>query len=245
VKNKSPKFPFPAPIELAKLAAILRPESEPASALKKAMEFYTEALLFHRDLPSKLEELVEQFGSDEQRKAIQTKALNVLLDVSRGAAEVSGKPIQSGELRRLLPKRAFPPPPVEAKCLRHFPEKQNDDPARKYLHEQLHEANMLFKKPTTLLGYIREKWSSLRPAWLASLPEGSVTRPSEWLAIADECIEAGKRTENGMEVYDIPKAVLDGVVEHRRETKRKSWHKSHAEKRRKKFRRAKSQKSSV
>ena len=37
----------PDPMELAKLAAILRPNLEPNAALKTAMKFYIEAVFFH------------------------------------------------------------------------------------------------------------------------------------------------------------------------------------------------------
>ncbi len=37
---------MPNPVELANLAAILAPKAKPAAALKRAMEFYVEALFF-------------------------------------------------------------------------------------------------------------------------------------------------------------------------------------------------------
>ena len=54
MKNKPTKFPLPEPIELAKLAAILRPQSQATIALKAAMEFYVEAVLFCRELQQRL-----------------------------------------------------------------------------------------------------------------------------------------------------------------------------------------------
>jgi hypothetical protein len=69
MKNKEPRFPLPKPIELAKLAAILRrdPYSKPASALKVAMEFYVEAVRFCGECASmSSEDLIAKFGSEER-----------------------------------------------------------------------------------------------------------------------------------------------------------------------------------
>jgi hypothetical protein len=59
-------LPLPQPMELAKLAAILRPGSKANEALKTAMEFYVEAVLFSSELPSSFEELVTKFGNDKR-----------------------------------------------------------------------------------------------------------------------------------------------------------------------------------
>jgi hypothetical protein len=67
---KKSNLPKPEPIELAKLAAILRPDFQPKAALKTAMQFYVEAVLFSRELPSTLEELLNQFGSEERQREI-------------------------------------------------------------------------------------------------------------------------------------------------------------------------------
>jgi hypothetical protein len=70
VKTKGSKFPPPEPIELAKLAAILQPESEPAGALKVAMKFYVEALLFCQESASmSFEDLIARFGSEKRHLA--------------------------------------------------------------------------------------------------------------------------------------------------------------------------------
>jgi hypothetical protein len=67
-KDKVSKFPLPKPIELAKLAGILGPNFQrPAEALKVAMEWYFEAVLFARELPSTPEELLIKFGSQERQ----------------------------------------------------------------------------------------------------------------------------------------------------------------------------------
>ena len=58
------------PMELAKLAAILRPRSSPKAALKTAMQFYVEAVLFCRQYSSKtLQELLAEFGSEETQRS--------------------------------------------------------------------------------------------------------------------------------------------------------------------------------
>jgi hypothetical protein len=67
MKNKASKSPLPEPIELAKLAAILRrdPDSKPASALKVAMEFYLEAVILCRECAAmNFEDLITKFGSE-------------------------------------------------------------------------------------------------------------------------------------------------------------------------------------
>jgi hypothetical protein len=69
MKTKASKSPLPEPIELAKLAAILRrdPNSKPASALKVAMEFYLEAVILCRECASmSFEDLIAKFGSEKR-----------------------------------------------------------------------------------------------------------------------------------------------------------------------------------
>jgi hypothetical protein len=61
-------IPCPGPLELATLAAILVPGHPPEFGMQEAMEFYLEAVLFSRELPSDLDGLVTLFGS-AQRKA--------------------------------------------------------------------------------------------------------------------------------------------------------------------------------
>jgi hypothetical protein len=74
VKDKGSKFPLPKPIEIATLAAILRPDSQPADAMKVAMEFYVEAVLFCQESSSlSFEDIVEKFGSGKRYVAFMTK----------------------------------------------------------------------------------------------------------------------------------------------------------------------------
>jgi hypothetical protein len=63
-------FPPPDPMELATLAAILRPDfSRAADALAVAMRWYFEAVLFCRELPSNFDELFQKFASHERQGA--------------------------------------------------------------------------------------------------------------------------------------------------------------------------------
>lgn len=76
VKNKASKFALPDPMELAKLAAILsqglgaNTDREVKAALTKALQFYLEAVFFHREQsPKSLANLITEFGSDKRFKA--------------------------------------------------------------------------------------------------------------------------------------------------------------------------------
>jgi hypothetical protein len=60
-------IPLPDPIELAKLAAMLRPDSSPKVAMQKAMEFYVEAVLFAEELPDNFDDLLTSYGSGERK----------------------------------------------------------------------------------------------------------------------------------------------------------------------------------
>jgi hypothetical protein len=62
-------FPPPDPMQLAKLAAILLPTFGPKYGLKRAMEFYFEAVLFSRELPTDFDALLRAFGSGERCNA--------------------------------------------------------------------------------------------------------------------------------------------------------------------------------
>jgi len=74
VKTKASKFSLPEPIELAKLAAILtrgweaNPDREVEAALKRALNFYIEAVFLHRELSGKsLDDLIGQGFGIEKR----------------------------------------------------------------------------------------------------------------------------------------------------------------------------------
>jgi hypothetical protein len=106
VKNKGAKIPLPEPIELAKLAAILRPEFEAAAGLKVAMQFYVEAVLFCRESASmSFEDLIARFGSDKRHLALMAEPLKKVVEA------------QWADALQLDPKK-------------------DDDPVRQYLDEQ-------------------------------------------------------------------------------------------------------------
>jgi len=69
-------FPKPKPMELAKLAAVLRPGFRPAEGLHVAMEFYVEAVFFLRELaPASEDDLVAKFGSQKRDRARRAEPL--------------------------------------------------------------------------------------------------------------------------------------------------------------------------
>jgi len=83
-KNKASKLALPQPMELAKLAAILGPVSKPPTALKNAMQFYIEAVVFSREHFSKtFEELFGEFATDETQRAQRSKELERKLKAIR------------------------------------------------------------------------------------------------------------------------------------------------------------------
>ena len=110
MKKKRSDFLPPEPIELAKLAAILRPDFKPKAALKPAMEFYVEAVLFSRELPSTLEEIVTQFGSEERWKALLAAPVKEALKKDwSDTLELDPNPKKNeDEARQFLEQRGFP-----------------------------------------------------------------------------------------------------------------------------------------
>lgn len=106
MKNKASKFPLPKPIELAKLAAALRPEFQPAGAMKVAMEFYVEAVLFCQESSSmSFEDIVAKFGSDKRHLAVMAEPIKKAVEA------------QWADTLELDPQK-------------------DDDPARQYLAKQ-------------------------------------------------------------------------------------------------------------
>src|SRR6266550_4542576 len=84
MKNKQSGVPKPAAMDLTKLAAILRPDLRPTEALKVAMKFYVEAVLFLRELPFDSEDdLIREFSSEERHMAQRAKALEQVLQALR------------------------------------------------------------------------------------------------------------------------------------------------------------------
>ena len=64
------EFPLPAPMDLAKLAAILEPKAPPEKAMRRAMEFLVEATYFLKDCPRSAREIIRCFGSVERYRAL-------------------------------------------------------------------------------------------------------------------------------------------------------------------------------
>jgi hypothetical protein len=63
-------IPLPAPMDLAKLAAILEPKATPRKAMTRAMEFFVEATCFLQECPRSLRELISCFGYGERLRAL-------------------------------------------------------------------------------------------------------------------------------------------------------------------------------
>lgn len=105
MKDKTPRTkprsdpPQPQPMELATLAALLGgPQTDPATALRKALELYVEAVFLCRNLPASLEGLALEFGSESlerQKNAIRSKIFQreigpvtvLLLDTTKEGAD--------------------------------------------------------------------------------------------------------------------------------------------------------------
>ena len=161
-------------------------------------------------MPSTLNEIVAQFGSDEQRDAVQIRAFRIIRDRS----------IEHGDVHTLMPSVRTPDAEKLAGTLEHDRQKECDkDPARRYLKGR---GTRPFKSSESLLNHIRRNWARLK-AWRASQPPVSM---ADLLDSADQFIERAKRKSNGREVYDLPMPVLDAIVELRRKAKRIWWHKN-------------------
>jgi hypothetical protein len=117
-KNKASKLGFPQPMELAKLAAILRPESRPKTALETAMQFYVEAVLFCREHSSKIfEELFGEFASDETKRARTTRELEQKLKVIREDTlelDLQKRGAEADDARKFLAERGWSPKTARA-----------------------------------------------------------------------------------------------------------------------------------
>lgn len=106
--------PIPNPLELAKLAAILSPDSTAKEAMKKAMQFYISAVHFSQELPSNLDDLVDLFGNEDQRTAARLrrckKELGPILEKKFGSMKTKLKldPTQNDdEVRQFLARNGL------------------------------------------------------------------------------------------------------------------------------------------
>ena len=194
VKNKASKFALPDPIELAKLAAILRPSSGAKAALEAAMQFYVEAVLLCGELPSTLEELVVRFGSDERREEVQIQALRAIRDSDDKLVP---------PVKKLLPEKWKETIELQLTPAVH------EDAARQYLSEQGWDGGL--KNPGTVLTNIRRYWRNLPKYGIGDL-----------LDSADQFVAKQIRIQNGRKICDLPRLLLENMVELRKRTRRGS-----------------------
>ncbi len=242
MKNKASKYPLPDPIELAKLAAMLRPQSQATSALKAAMQFYVEAVLFCGELPSTLEELVAQFGSDERRKEVQIQALRAIRDSDDKLETPVKKLLPEIEIQvhAIRDRDGKPVTPVKELLTETF-ELQlaptgHEDAARQYLRKQGWDGRL--KNPETVLTNIRRYWQRITKYSMHDLLES-----------ADQFIADRTHIQNVRKVCDLPRLLLDNMVvlreQERRQSKRTSYHAHKDKARHKKSVKKNSRKSSV
>ncbi|MEI6072784.1 MAG: hypothetical protein WCS31_13400 [Verrucomicrobiae bacterium] len=99
----TPKTPLadvmPTPIELATLAATLRPDFKPLDAIKTAMEFFLEAKLFVRELPASEDALIREYGSQVRRMALRARPLE---EIRRDVLTLKTDSFVSDEVRDFL-----------------------------------------------------------------------------------------------------------------------------------------------
>ena len=192
MENKPPEFPVPEPIELAKLAAILS-QGLGANTDRDVKAALRRALQFYLEAVS-------------LHRWLSGISLNDLI-----AQFGSNEKLKASFLERI----GKPITPTPTPTLEHDPKREwNEDKARQYLAKH----GLSFKTSKSLLNRIRRIWPRLKQAWLA-VPTPSIT---DFFLTADEFIKKTKRNRNGREVYDLPKPVLDEIIEVRRESKRRS-----------------------
>jgi hypothetical protein len=107
IKNAEPDFPQPSPMELAKLAAMLAPNSPPDEALKKAITLYTEAVLFSRELPTDSDDLIAIFGSERRRMDFLQAGLEAIITADNADVLELDPTKDDDATRRFLAERGF------------------------------------------------------------------------------------------------------------------------------------------
>jgi hypothetical protein len=205
-------FPEPEPMELAKLAAILRPGSRPADALRVAREWYFEAVLCVSDGLKKFEPLFKKKRIEESH-AKWRKKLNKLQAASWADA------VDLDEARRLLAD-----PPALAEALK-LPRKEEQPPPGVASIKPLRE----------LPGVTLKSDAGVRKNVLAAMEWKRRT-----LRIKDDGYASGRSFEEMFEVSKgvckIPKFILEWVLRYRyeraKDAKRKSWHRDSGQKQR-------------
>jgi hypothetical protein len=204
---EQPDFPLPQPIELAELAAILQPDSEPKAALKKAMEFYVEAVLFFRELPSTSEDaLVREFGSHERDIARRAQPLKQLVHADwTDRLELNPKK-HDDDARRFLTEQGLPCKTAKS-VINHL---------RRHL--QAIRSSDTYGVKTTFT------WEQVMPRLIVA-KDGRKTFQLTW----DELLQRFEKcTLKDGEIFAIPRFMLKNMVPywkwHRNEQKKRSWH---------------------
>jgi hypothetical protein len=192
MKIKVSGFPLPEPIELAKLAATLS-GGLGANTDREVKAALRRALQFY-------------LGAVFFHRQLSGTSLNDLI-AQFGTNE---------QLKALFVERVGKSTrPKPTTTLEHDPKKKwSTDQAGQYLDEH----GLRFKMPKSLLNRIRRLWPRIRMAWLAT-PTPSI---NDFFLGVEEFIEKTKRIRNGRDVYDLPKPILDEIIEVRRESQRRS-----------------------
>jgi hypothetical protein len=197
--DKTP-FPLPEPMELAKLAAILRPDfSRAADALAVVIEWYFEAVLFCRELPSDSDELFGKFASHERQDA-RTYA-----------------PFQAKQDRAWNETLLLDP-------------SQSNDAVRSYLQRNgvrhFSRAESVLKKVQGISQYIME--AKARPSRSHSIPDelahSVITDELGRFMTADELLRKCKELENGK--IAIPIVMLDTIVRFEKDRRQQQKYRS-------------------
>ena len=193
-------FPLPAPMELAKLAAILRPDfPRAADALAVAMKWYFEAVLFCRELSSDYDELFEKFAGHERQGA-------------RTYGPVQPKRDAKWDDTLLLDRS------------------QPDDPVRSYLRRNgirhFSRAESLLKKIKEICQCIVETKARLSRSQTVPDELGHSVIADELgrFMTADELLRKCKKLENGK--IAIPKVMLNTIVRFEKDRRKQQKYRS-------------------
>jgi hypothetical protein len=195
------EFLLPEPAELAKLAAILGPKLQPGAALKVAMQFYVEAVLFCREHSSEpFEELFTAFASEGTQRAQRIRSLGQELKAigedtleldpqKRGAdADTVRKFLDECGLSLKTPRAVL-------------------DSIRRYWNQPLPKEVAIYEQGKE--GKVNISWAYQRLSF-------------------QEMIASCEHDRNGKKTYKLPKSLLESVANFaqrsRKEQKRRSWH---------------------
>ncbi|HEV7924502.1 MAG TPA: hypothetical protein VGR14_04060 [Verrucomicrobiae bacterium] len=99
---------LPAPMDLAKLAATLGPTHDSVSAMKRAMEFYIESVLFLRECRWRGDSLIMSFGSEVRKHEVEGRCRQQAYESLWGET-LEFRPSESSDpARQHLAKLGFP-----------------------------------------------------------------------------------------------------------------------------------------